>query len=504
MPKIILFFVAALMHPLVPVQAQEVKAQVLDASTKAPVAFAHVLFSSDRGVVTNEEGFFSYTPEKEGEPVLLKVGSLGYEQTEIDPTKIKNGRIFLKPSLMELDEVILSAEDLSPAEIVERARERVDENYEFGIRKRKVFYRKSDVSQIRKFDLHVDQSTIAGIDQNLMDQIINEIPKTSDSYKEVLGNLYGNYSDQKIHVVKAANLHDPASTERLDQLTGRLEELFRESLKHRSYLKIRSGILGVKMDAEELEEELEEDQENPSLETEQPEELDPDQIRGDAAGNIRHLLSGMFWKVDLPFDVFDKIRKYRFSLNGFARFNGSSVYVIEFEPKRGADFRGRIFIDALDFGVHRVDFENVKPLKKFKLFGISTSKDVHRGRMIFARNGSQKYVPSYLELETGQSFGIDRPLTIIEKNKFTPGRRKQNELNLDIRLQVRQLQKFQLVVFSDESFDSDGYDALSPPKSFELKTFKKYDPDFWRGYDIMEPNTAIQQFTALEEGSKGG
>jgi len=27
----------------------------------------------------------------------------------------------------------------------------------------------------------------------------------------------------------------------------------------------------------------------------------------------------------------------------------------------------------------------------------------------------------------------------------------------------------------------------------------KYDPEFWKGYNIMEPNQAIREFTVSEE-----
>ena len=47
-----------------------------------------------------------------------------------------------------------------------------------------------------------------GISARVMDASTDEsIPY--DSYKEVLGEYYGNYEIQKLQIIKAANLHNP-------------------------------------------------------------------------------------------------------------------------------------------------------------------------------------------------------------------------------------------------------------------------------------------------------
>ena len=484
------------------VVAQEVRAQVLDAVNKQPVAYANVIFAPNRGVVTNEEGFFSYNPENEKQPELLAISSLGYEGIEIAPKDISNGTIFLKPSSIELREVYLSNKNLSPKEIIKKVKEEVANNYDFDLSKKRVFFRQSDVSYIRKFDLHVDESTIEGIDQNLMNEISRNVPKMSDSYKEVLADLYGNFDSQKVQIIKAANLHNPQSTQSLNQLTDKLEQLFKDNLKKDSYLKIRSGIIGVKMDAKELQEEMaanEEEKEEKTPEQKEKERIDSQKsLQKSANRKMQSLLSNMFWKEDITFNLFDKTNKYKFSLEGYAYIDNATVYVINFEPKRGADYKGKIYVNAHDFGVHRLDYENVKPLKKFRLFGIRTADDVYRGKMIFAKNEAGKYSVHYLERETGESVGIDRPLTIIEKNKVVPGRNKQNELDLDIDIRVSQVEKLQLVVFSSEAVENASFESLAASDQFDYQTFKVYNPEFWNGYNIMEPNAAIKQFTALQ------
>ncbi len=116
--------------------------------------------------------------------------------------------------------------------------------------------------------------------------------------------------------------------------------------------------------------------------------------------------------------------------------------------------------------------------------------------MIFKKDENGKYNPGYLEIEKGESFGIHRPLKIIEKNKFVKGRIKQNELDLKIRINTGQLTKHQLVVYEDFPLDENGFEDIDLSTSFEYQTFKVYNPEYWKGYNIIEPNTAIKAFTA--------
>ena len=482
------------------VQAQEVKAQVLDAANKQPIPYANVIFAENRGLVTNDEGFFSYNSEDEKLPELIKISSLGYEQLEVAPEKISGGIIYLTPKTIELGEVFLSNKNLSAKEIIEKVKEEVSNNYNFDNSRKRVFLRQSDLNYVRRFDLDVDKSTIAGIDQRLMNEISSQIPKVSDSYKEVLADMYGNFDSQKLQIIKAANLHNPQSTQSLEELTDHLNSLFMNTLKDRSYLKVRSGIIGVKIDEDELQEELvvkEKKKEKTPEEKEKARLESKKNLAKASDSRVQRLMNGMFWKEDITFNLFDKSNRYKYKLNGYAWIDNAAVYVIDFEPKWRSDFKGRIYVNTSDFGVHRLEYENVKPLKKFRLFGISSIDDVYRGKMIFVKDEAGKYNLSYVERETGETVGIDRPLTIIEKNKHVPGRRKQNELDLDVKLKFSQVQKLQLVVYENETLAPGELERLSAAADFEYQTFKVYNPDFWSGHNIIEPNAAIKSFTAL-------
>lgn len=484
--------------------ARDINAVVLDAHTKQPIPYATIQYGPNKGVVTNDEGRFSLI-DKTGEIESITVSSMGYGSLTINVGDIKDETIYLAASNIELTNIFLTNKNLTPQEIIKKVRENVNSNYNFDLTHKKFFFRESNVSHIRRFDLLVDKSTFPEIDQNLMRRISENIPKYNDSYREVLGDFYGNYDKQKIQVIKAANLHNPQSTAGLTELTDKLERILKDNIKEDSFLKIKTGILGVKMDAKELELGKTEEkkitaEEKTEEEKEKDRQVTQKNLKTSTTTKVQRLLKTMFWNEEIPLDIFLKSNKYKFEVEGYSQMGNDIVFIISFEPKRGADFKGKMYVNTQDYGVHRIDYVNMKPLKKFRLLGISTADDIYRGKMIFSRNeASGKYDPAYIERETGESFGIDRPLTIIEKNKNVVGRRKQNELDMNIKINVGQVNKLQMVIYENLPLGDMEYASQQAKEPFEYKTFKVYSPEFWSGYNIIEPNAAIKAFTALED-----
>ena len=73
------------------------------------------------------------------------------------------------------------------------------------------------------------------------------------------------------------------------------------------------------------------------------------------------------------------------------------VYVIDCNPKKSDKFKGTLYINSDDFAVLRLDYENIKPLSKFKLLGISVSSYLEKGRMRFSKFDGKKYNLSYFQ-----------------------------------------------------------------------------------------------------------
>ena len=480
-------------------QQLEISAVLADAQTKEIIPFATIQYGENKGVVTNDEGVF-VLPEGTSAETKIKVSSLGYEETQISVSALKD-TLFIKPSSIALTEVFLSDKDLSGEEILERVLAKIDSNYNFELSKKRFFYRSSFFNNISRLDMEVEESTIPEIDQKFVNNALSQIPRYVDSYTEYLGDFYGNYEEQKIQPIKIANLYNPTNEEGVEELGERLEQIIKDNLGEDTYVKVKSGLLGVKMDSEEFLEDMEAAE--PKEKT--PEEKVKDSIKRyeNIAKGLKYRigsnLKGMFWQEDLTLDVFEKSRKYEFEVAGYTQIGNDIAYVINFEPKRGADFKGKMFVSTEDFGLYRLDYENVKPLKKFKLFGVSNKEDVYSGKMIFAKNESGKYNPKYIERSAGNTFGVDRPLTLLVKKGSWIWNKRLKELDLEMDIIASNVSKSQWIIYDDESLSKDVYASLETNNNFDYKKFKKYNAEFWDGYNIMEPNEAIKSFSSLDE-----
>lgn len=194
--------------------AQEISAQLLDRVSKQPVPYATIQYGTNKGVVTNDEGMFSIPSEDSD--AKISISSLGYETIEIDIVKIKD-IIYLEPQSIQLSDVFLSDKNLTGKEIIEHVIASVDSNYNFNLTKKRFFFRRSYFNKINQLDLEVEKSTIAELDQNFMNELIDNIPHYADSYNEYFGDFYGNYNRQKVQLIKAAKLENPVNEESLEE-----------------------------------------------------------------------------------------------------------------------------------------------------------------------------------------------------------------------------------------------------------------------------------------------
>jgi len=101
-------------------------------------------------------------------------------------------------------------------------------------------------------------------------------------------------------------------------------------------------------------------------------------------------------------------------------------------------------------------------------------------------------------MDSGNKFGVKRPLKIIEKNKHTKGRRKQNEISSDLHFIVSNITKKELVIFKNESIPEMQFNDFTEKANVNPTYLPKYDPDFWKGYNVIEPNQAIKDFKSIE------
>ncbi len=475
---------------------QSLTAKVTDAKTGKPVSFATVQTGEHQGLITNEEGIFTVQLDDLRHPQdSIYVSSMGYEKVGWVVTQPTDTVITLVPKTFELKQVFVSNTQIDVRDIIDSVKYHMARNYAMDLSKKKIFFRQSERNQMHKVDFGFQKSTIAELNKQLIDSIAGLVPRQSDYYKEVAGEFYGDYSTHKLHIDKAAELYDKSKDVSFDGLSDKLERIFKENVKPDSYLKIKSGIFGTKVQLDSIADASEDGE---AIKEEVEKKQTKHYFQQGIVDRVSELYEQLFFHEGTKLDMFDKSNRYRFTKRDYTFIDNEPVYIIDFEPKGKKDFKGTLYVNTSDFAVVRLEFDNVRPLRRFGLLGITFRQNVYRGKMLFAKELNGTYSPRYIELEDGSFFGVDRPLKVIEKNKHVKGRRKQNELSLELEVETSNVVKYELVVFDSEYISKERYDTAPENPEMEATYLSQYDPSFWQGHTIMEPNAAIQAFKVVE------
>jgi len=504
--KILFPFLTVLVFTIFNSNAQNLNAYVLDSISKQPIPYATVQLK-EKGVITNEEGNFNFILNKNiKETDSLIISSMGYETLAKPISEFTTNRIFLIPKAIELKEVIVSNKNYTADEIMDLVEDNLEKNYNDDLTKKRLFHRESSFDRWTKSDFKVKKSSIDILNQQFLDSVIGTIPKNNSYYSEIVGDLYGNYTKetQKLDILKASKLFDKSKDLDAEKLEEKFNEILKNNVKPGSYFKIKSGLLGIKVDADDVSQLFEDEIDSTDVaavnkkleEKKKNKEEEQKNYANWKKENLGTILNGLPTQQNTDLNFITKTRKYDFTLQQFTYLGNDAVYVISFQPSGSADFEGTLYINSDDFAILQVEYTNVKPVKKFNLLGISANQYLSKGKIIYSKDITGFYGLRYLESENGTRIGLRRPLKIIEKNKIVKGRNKQNELSGDMDFVFINVVKNEMIVFESESISQTTFDAFIENNAVSPTYMPKYDPEFWKGYAIMEPNTAIKEFTS--------
>ncbi|HET8737848.1 MAG TPA: carboxypeptidase-like regulatory domain-containing protein [Pricia sp.] len=488
-------------------QSQNLGSIIVDSVTKKPVPYATVQLNN-KGMITNEEGRFKFSfDENVEETDSLFISSIGYASIGKPLSEFTDSLILLRPKAIELQEVIVSNKKYTPREIIEKVADNIEINYYTDFTKKRLFLRETYQNEILKTDYELKESTIPAFNKNFFDNLIRTVPKRNIYYTEMLGDLYGNDDpdDQKLDLIKASEMYNKDMELDFEKLEEKFNDIVRKNIKSDSYFKIKSGwFFGTKIDADEMgglfKEEIDSTDVavlNKRLEEEKKQK---EENRKYFSTNKRRTLGNLFENLpifdDTDYDVIFKPGRYDLTLEHFTYLGDQAVYVIAFVPDGSPEFKGRLYINADDFALIRMDFENTEPLRDFSLLGISVNQYLVKGSFLFAKGEDEKYHLRYCDIVKGVRVGANRPLKIIEKNKNVKGRRKQNELSMEVDFAFGNINRYELVVFDEAAITEEQFESFKQNNEVLPTYMPNYDPEFWKGYNIIEPNRAIKEFTS--------
>jgi len=384
--------------------AQSFSATVIDQKTGESIPYATVQLGTYSGVITNEEGVFTLTSEQlHQQQDSVYISSIGYGKRGIILQNPGAEAIGLTPMVMELEEVFLNAHPLTAKEIIEKVKENLATNYAVSLSQKKIFFRQSELNTMDQVAFDFKKSTIEELNEELLDSITGLVPRKSSYYQEVAGNLYGDYTTHKLYIEKAAELYDKNKDVSMDGLSKKMGKIFKDNVKPNSYLKIKSGIFGAKVQLDSANKKKDEPQ--VVTVTDSTEQQFQEQIKD----YISELYEQLFFNEGTELDFLEKSNRYEFILNDYSFIDGEAVYRISFSPKGKKDFKGTLYVNTQDFAIVRLEFHNVRPLTKIALLGISYKHSVYRGKMLFGKDSHGSYSLRYMELEDGQAWGRTTP-----------------------------------------------------------------------------------------------
>ncbi|SDE95658.1 CarboxypepD_reg-like domain-containing protein [Pricia antarctica] len=503
-PIVFLLFIS------IAVQSQNLSSTIIDSVTKKPVPYATVQLNN-RGMITNEEGRFKFSFDSTIRKIdTLYISSIGYESIGKPIGEFTDSIIVLRPKAIELREVIVSNKAYTPREIIELVEDNIAKNYYTDFTKKRIFLRETYQNEVLKTDYELKESSIAAFNDNFLDSVIRSLPKQNTYYTEMLGDLYGNddADNQKLDLIKASEMYDKDKNLDVEKLEEKFNQIVKENIKSDSYFKIKSGwFFGTKIDADEMGDLFKDDIDSTDVaalnKRSEEEKKQKENRRKSFSGYKRKTLGNLIENLpifdDTDYNVIFKPGRYDLTLESFTYLGDQAVYVIDFIPDGSPEYKGKLYINADDFALIRMDFENTEPLRDFKLLGVSINEYLAKGSILFAKGSDQKYHLRYYDIIKGVRAGVKRPLKIIEKNKNVKGRRKQNELSLKVDAAFGNVNHYELVVFNEELINEEQFEYFKENNDILPTYMPNYDPEFWKGYNIIEPNQAIKAFTSEAE-----
>lgn len=489
--KSVFFLLIILLISSALLNAQELTAVVKDSISQKVIPFASIYVNSGSGVVSNEEGHFRLQYDASKEKDSLFISCMGYKTLNIPFSKVKDTVFYLSPKTIELNSIILSNNQLDIKEILKEIQKDIPEKYELGLTKKKLFFRETGSQEFKILDVKIKKTSITEFNQTFWDSTLVKIPRKNSWYFELIGNLNGDYNkkNQKLELLRALELEDKEKTAIFENIEKLFDTILKQNVKSNSFFKVRSGIIGGKVEADEINDTSED-----TLTSKQIIQKEKDDFLKWRKRVLSNSIISLFDEEKLDLTILKKASKYKFTQKDFTYLGDTPVYIINFYPDGNADFKGKIYVDADKLALIRIEYKNIQPIRDFSMFGVSFKEDLREVIVQFKKTASEKYSLEYFDFNTSFEGGFDRPLVITEKNKIVKGRNKQNQLKMDLNVVNRNNQRYQLVIFETIPLDIHVFEDFQEKAKILPVNRITYDPNFWEGYMIIQPNAAIKEF----------
>ncbi|MEH6682857.1 MAG: carboxypeptidase-like regulatory domain-containing protein [Sediminicola sp.] len=472
-----------------PLMGQLLKGRVLDENTKEPIPYATIQFASDKGTISNEEGFFSL--ERDGTADSLQIASMGYASKALPLSAINTGEliVYLRENVIALNNVYVTNKQPSAAEIMRKVLERLSNNYKDMGMAHQFFYRNSIKNVTKELDVDVKKNSgftkaqKAKLNQSIADLKI----KIHPLYVDVLGDFYKNEkSETKLDITKATRLSKPKDQEGIlpPDVLELVKAVFKDSTK--TY-KVKSGWFKLE-DSLAMKELVEKkDARTNTLDV------------GNYKSNINDVVRNHGFDQEhsrMQFVLEQEL--YEYTLEDTFDGPEGPIYKISFSPrKRAASYSGTLYVDGNDYALIKSQFEYAEGkrgehLNLKLLLGFKFAETVWKSTLIYSKQSNGYYAPLYMVQEKVTEFYVNRPLKLVEN-------RTKDKLELNIKTTQLIADKQELLFLGSKDISATEYNAITEKKEWPLEQLERYDASVWKAYPIMEPLEEMKRFKMAGE-----
>lgn len=477
--------------------SQTLTSQILDAETQLPVPYATVQTSEYNGVMTNDEGVFTLFTEGLSEKKdSITVSSLGYKTLKIPFKKSLQPTLLLTPDIYEVIPVLLTNRNMSPDEIIDMVKENLEKNYRISYQNTSLFIRQTGTSNMKKFKFTLTESTIDNINQKLLDQTFGNVKKKYVYLNETLADgVIKNQTESKLMLQKSLSIQSKEELASGEKMQEDFMKIMNDNFKSDSQLILKTGI--IRLDKTES---IDSINKIMNKENNTPQSNKNIHFTHAKTQSVNNALNQLFLNKKSDVDFLNKSNRYTFEKNGFANYDGDWLYVLDFYPDgNSGKYKGKLYIDAFNFAIVKAEFWGANDIfdKHLNMLGIKANTLTYKSIVIFKKENEQ-YILKYLMRESANEAGIDRPLTVVEKNENVKGKKRINKVEVQMDMHIINVDKIELVFDHNQITSSASYDNLKPNNDFESTQLFQYDPEFWNGYNILTPEKAIQEIVIEE------
>ena len=468
---------------------QKISGTLLDAETKEPLAYANVLLMhKNKGGITNEQGYFSVTVDAISLEDTLSFHYVGYQSKKIALSDLeKNPILYLRAETFSLNETFVFANDHNATEIMSKVIPNKGVNYKNSFTKNRIFTRERFVSDINQIEIKFKKSSFEELNEKMTKLLERKLPKHSVSYTDLLGDVYlsSNKNDTlKLAPVKIVSLKDKNLTD-ITQLEKMFEKIF-SNTEEKEYWKIKSGIIGGKVDLGEEESAEKRDSITKYYKDKKP-------------------LYYYAKRLDRRFDnlLEDKKKweflyhtnRYDYTLIAGTKINGEDVYIIDFVPKSNGNFIGRAYVSMSTYALIKAEYSYAegKHGTNVHLFGVGYTENEYSVSVYFEKiNGF--YQLKYYSKKEGNSVSFDRNISLIKKKKRFLVDKKINEIKVRLKLKSSEESSVEILVLSTKNITKQHFLKIKQKPSFKYIYVDQFSDDLWKGYSIIEPTKQMREY----------